>query len=175
MAGATLLLTAAFCATQASSQALPDRASMMMHTTPGKLVTMAEWTERMHHVLEHELRYPVAFGEERIGTGTVRVKFNCSDSGRPDKVSLLKTSGDKALDRAALTAVRRMASLHPLPTGFKRDQKFEAVVIFATDRFDPRLRAADAERTSRNAWYHDPEMAGMAMAVDADGQLASIH
>jgi len=129
---------------------------MSGHTTPGTLVTMAEWTERMHRVLANELHYPMPVLGLRPGSGTVSVKFNCSDNGRPDKVSVLKSSGDSLLDRAALSAVRRMASLHPLPTGFTPSQKFVALIVFANNASDPQLDWMAKEQTKRNRWYHDP-------------------
>jgi TonB family protein len=162
---------------QNSAPASPGKEPMASHTTPGKLVTMAEWNERMHRILAKELHYPSPIMGLRPGSGTVSVKFNCSDSGRPDKVSLLKTSGDTLLDRAALNAVRRMASLHPLPTGFQPSQKFVALVVFANDPNDPALNSLTAEQVKRNAWYHDPVNAPEALLKkpSAEPQLAAIR
>jgi len=162
---------------QNSAPTSPAKEAMVSHTTPGKLVTMAEWNERMHGLLAKELHYPMPIMGLRAGSGTVSVKFNCSESGRPDKVSLLRTSGDALLDRAALNAVRRMASLHPLPTGFQPTQKFVALVVFTNDPNDPALNHLTAEQSKRNAWYHDPVNTPQASLkkASAEPQLAAIR
>ena len=45
-----------------------------------------------------------------------------------------------------------------MPSGFKREQLYEAIVVFAENPQDPALDAAVAEQERRNAWYHDPIM-----------------
>lgn len=146
--------------------AAPASAQHVDHTTPGKLVTLAEWTKRMNRLLVEEMRYPAPMLGQEPGRGVVRVKFNCSDSGRPDKVALLHSSGQPALDREALRAVKRLASLHPLPTGFTPDQKFEAVLVFALDPADANVRTTAQEQARRNAWYRDPDVAKLKAAPD---------
>lgn len=122
-------------------------------------VTLAEWTERLDGLLEQELVYPTPNYDREPDRGIVRVKFNCSESGRPDKVTILKSSGHASLDRAAIRAVSRLASLHPLPTGFKPDQKYEAILVFASSSTDPALRTSMQEQVRRNGWYVDPTVA----------------
>jgi TonB family protein len=164
----TLALYSAQLPAQAAHPMHAERASQPDLTNHSTLVTMAEWTKRMHRVLAHEIRYPSPILGWEAGTGMVRVKFNCSESGRPDKVSLLKTSGNMMLDRAGLIAVRRMASLHPLPAGFKPTQKFEAIIVYAKDSSDPHLASMIKEQERRNAWYHDPLTASRQPRGDAE-------
>lgn len=154
-------LLAAAVATLFAGGAGAQNHDMSNHTTPGQIVKLAEWSKRMQTELERNLVYPVAFGGQRLD-GVVRVKFNCSDNGRPDKVTLLKSSGSTLTDRAAMRAVSKMASLHPLPTGFKPTTRYEAIVVFATDAQDSRLNVSATELKKRNSWYHDPEVAAVA-------------
>jgi protein TonB len=175
------VLVATLCATELSGQTVPstplvDRA-MAGHTNATTPVTLDEWTKRMYQVLNREIRYPTQIYGVGYSSGIVRVKFNCSDSGRPDKVALLKTSGSSSFDRAAISAVRRMASLHPLPSGFKPTQAFEAVIVFAQDPLDARLANLGPERAKRNAWYHDPELAMKAPTTKqgVDDQVTSTN
>lgn len=130
-------------------------AATTIHST-ARIVTIREWGERVQKLLDKELRYPEPMAGAPVPTGIVRVKFNCSDTGRPDQVTLLKKSGYSALDREAVRAVSRIVSLHPLPSGFKPDQHYEAAIVFAADQQDTRLKQIAVERTKRNGWYHDP-------------------
>ena len=130
-------------------------------------VTLAAWSARVEKALDRTLYYPAAMGGRLPGSGTVRVKFNCSDSGRPDKVSLYKSSGDRDLDRAAVAAVSRIASLHPLPDGMSHGQKYVATILFATsqDEYDQQLRVLRADAVKSNAWFKGP--ANIALLSDA--------
>jgi protein TonB len=130
-------------------------AEMPHHTTGGTLVTIAEWSQRMQSELERRMIYPIGTFNKRPN-GMVRIKFNCSEDGRPSNVTLLKSSGNASVDHAAMRAVRKMASLHPLPTGFTPATSYEALVLFATGAQDLRVAADKAERIKRNDWYHDP-------------------
>jgi protein TonB len=126
------------------------------HRTP-TFVALNDWSARVQKALDHNLQYTPQLGPVTSpGTGVVWIKFNCSESGRPDKISLSRSSGDGMLDREAMRAMSRVATLHPLPTGFNHGQRFEAMVVFASDPFDARLKTMAAEQTRRNAWYHDP-------------------
>lgn len=134
---------------------IAQTAGMQHHTDPNTRVTLAEWTQRMQSELQRQMVAPTGVYDQ-LSEGAVRIKFNCSEDGRPSKVTLLKSSGRPAVDRAALRAVRSMASLHPLPTGFTPETRYEAIVLFANDTWDRRIALNDAERIKRNSWYHDP-------------------
>lgn len=149
--------------------AAPLSAQHVEHITPAEQVTLAAWTGRMNVMLDREISRSSAIWSKVANEGVVRVKFNCSENGRPDKVTLLKGSGNAALDAQALHAVERLASLHPLPTGFKPDQKFVAVLVFASDAYDPRMKAARGEQRLSNEWYRDPATA--ARNENSGGQL----
>ena len=131
-------------------------------------VTLQQWGQRIGDELNRRVDYPTLIGGAPFATGVVRVKINCSESGRPDKVALLKTSGSPALDRAALAAVLRIATLHPLPDGMRHDQQYQAVVLFASEEDDYRsqLRRIRAEVVKTNSWFK-----GANITADAGGPI----
>jgi hypothetical protein len=51
-------------------------------------------------------------------------------------VKLLHRSGDVRLDRAAISAIQRIKTLHPLPAGIGTAQLFQANIVFAYDERD---------------------------------------
>ena len=130
-------------------------------TTPAERVTLVQWGERVNKELNKQIHYPTLIGGQPFATGMVRVKFNCSESGRPDKVTLLKSSGSRALDRAAVAAMQHVATLHPLPDGMGHDQQYQAVILFETDQaaYDSGLKAMQAEAVKTNAWFKGSSMA----------------
>jgi periplasmic protein TonB len=128
------------------------------HDTHTSLVTLSDWTDRMTGMLDDEIRRLPSISRA-TNEGVVRVKFNCSATGRPDKVTLLKGSGSASLDARAIRVVKRLASLHPLPSGFKPDQKFVAVLVFASGASDPRIKAMFVEQRRNNKWYRNPAAA----------------
>lgn len=135
-------------------------------------VAFKAWNARVQRLLQENVEYPQGMSLSSPGTGVVRVKFDCSESGRPDKVSISRSSGNGLLDQAALRAVSRVATLHPLPTGFSHGQRFEAQVVFASSEKDARLKTMSAEQARRNAWYRDPSPQAKAGAGQARTQIA---
>ncbi|MBB4861026.1 TonB family protein [Novosphingobium chloroacetimidivorans] len=117
--------------------------------------TLAAWSSRLMNDLNKGLRVRDELGAKGPSEGIVAVKFNCSESGAPSKVELLKSSGNREFDFATLRAVRRIASLHPLPTGLDHDQKYIVRMLFANSEEGAKQRIAqmrrDADRS--NAWY----------------------
>src|SRR5215203_3998620 len=82
--------------------AAPLSAQHVEHITPAEQVTLAAWTGGMNVMLDREISRSSAIWSKVANEGVVRVKFNCSENGRPDKVTLLKGSGNAALDAQAL-------------------------------------------------------------------------
>lgn len=134
-------------------------------TSASGLVTMSQWSQRVQSLLQKQLHYPASLMSGRRNSGIVRVKFNCSEAGRPDQVTLVKSSGAFELDRAAMRAVSRIVSLHPLPDGLKSGQRFEAAIVFADTIDDPQLKLIAAEQTKRNQWYRDSAMTAQATPI----------
>jgi len=130
-------------------------------------VTFKAWQVRVQRELANRLLYPAPILGRSAGSGIVRVKFNCSGSGRPDKVALAQSSGSHALDRAALSAVRRMASMHPLPSSFNHEQKYAALIYFDDGmgrQGDSKLKDMMASADKANGWIRNPVAAAQAPA-----------
>lgn len=122
-------------------------------------VTLAAWIERVEDELARTLASQ-RLNDRGSQNGIVRIKFNCSEDGHADKVTILRPSGSPALDRAALGAVKRIAVMHPLATGIRTDQLYLADILFATEEnstYDRRLAALRAGATKTNGWFKAPQ------------------
>lgn len=96
--------------------------------------TLAAWSAGLSRSLSAAMRYPRFVTKLPPAEGLARVRFVCSDSGAPAGVELVQSSGDRRIDRAALDAVRRIKTLHPLPGGLAHDQRYVAALMFATSQ-----------------------------------------
>jgi protein TonB len=149
----------AACLLVASAVAEPDPATSN-HSSDA--VTFKTWAIRIQKELDRNLRYPSDLMGDYPRGGVVRVKFNCSDDGRPDKVTIARSSGNRLLDKAALHAVQRMASMHPLPASFAHDQKFAALIQFdgiGGPDGDLYQKKVLEEAARDNAWLDQPAIA----------------
>lgn len=97
-----------------------------------KPVTVVKWAEHTSKLLDRSLARNRNWPAQK--EGIVAVKFLCSDTGAPSNIALLQSSGSKRLDAVAMKAVGRIASLHPLPDGVSRNQKFVAKILFAENQ-----------------------------------------
>lgn len=116
--------------------------------------TLSVWSNGLTRSLSAAMRYPRQFSNEQVAEGWARVSFKCSDSGAPVGMALLQSSGDLRVDRAALAAVRRIKTLHPLPDGIAPDQRYVAELVFAASpesngRLIKSLRQQSAARVNR--------------------------
>ena len=139
------------------------RAPASADAAPGKPVTLAAWSQRIGRELDKRVYWPhMPFGQVENGD-VVQVKFNCTDSGRPGEVAILKNSGNRWLDRAALAAVQHVSTLHPLADGISHQQRYVATLLFATDydEYDRQVRLLRASALKSNAWFKGP--AGVAL------------
>ncbi|WP_174297722.1 energy transducer TonB family protein [Sphingomonas bacterium] len=130
---------------------------------PGTPITLVVWAKRVGQALDTQMaRTRGPLGRERP-SGVVRIKFNCSDSGRPSDVSVYRSSGNPWMDRAALQAVRQVATLHPLADGMSHRQRYVATLLFANsqDDLDRDMVKIRAEQLKGNAWFKGP--AGIAL------------
>lgn len=116
-------------------------------------VTFNQWSRSMTDNIEKHLYYPMSFANERSPVGIVSVGFRCDGTGGVTEVVLLKKSGNRTLDNAALFAVRKMTSTHPMPARFKGNETFLANILFATDRdeYDRQIRLLHAAAIKQNA------------------------
>ena len=81
---------------------------------------MGAWRDALMTWLEKHKTYPEAAREDGEPEGQVLVRLTASRDGRVLDVSLVKSSGSRALDTAALTLVRG-ARLLPFPMGTTQD------------------------------------------------------
>jgi TonB family protein len=107
-------------------------------TTPAITVeaqheTVGQWSQRVGRSLGNELAYPQSAGRDENPEGLAKVTFRCSDSGKPGDIAVMSSSGSRDLDRAAMRAVKRIPTLHPLPDGIGHDRPFQAWIAFALD------------------------------------------
>lgn len=93
--------------------------------------TVGQWSQRVGRSLDGQLAYPQLFG--RTEQGLAKVQFQCSEDGRPGNITMLSSSGSNILDHAAMTAVKGIRTLHPLPDGISPNRSFQAWVAFAQD------------------------------------------
>lgn len=80
----------------------------------GGAAQMASWQQQVSRRLNSARRYPRSAGG---ATGTAVVGFTVTANGGLGGVSLLRSSGNPALDQAALDAVSRAAPFPPPPSG----------------------------------------------------------
>lgn len=110
-------------------------------------VSVQRWSARVSRALDQNLVYPRPDFGRPDPEGVVRVDFRCSEDGKPSHVAVSRPSGTRRLDVAALRAVNRLKTLHPLPTGIGHDQRYAAMIIFAAseESRDRKLRALAKE------------------------------
>lgn len=80
----------------------------------GGAAEAASWQRQVQRRLNNAKRYPRSAGR---ATGTAMVSFTITAGGALAGVSLSRSSGNPALDQAAIDAVNRAAPFPPVPTG----------------------------------------------------------
>ncbi|WP_144096251.1 energy transducer TonB [Croceicoccus sediminis] len=82
-----------------------------------------------------------------IPSDYAQVQFTCDENGKPAQIALVRKSRSGWIDRAALRAVRRLKTMHPLPQNVREGQLYQADFIFAENEraYD---RVADAVHES---------------------------
>ena len=103
-------------------------------TVQGGQETVPQWSERVGHSLDAQLVYPKPIGRANYNQGLAKVGFHCAENGQPGGVALIASSGSRDLDRAAMQAVQRIQTLHPLPEGVTHDRAIQAWIAFAPDQ-----------------------------------------
>jgi protein TonB len=157
LAAATLVAPPAV-AQQASQESMPPMAHDAA-SQPAAFVSLAEWSKRVEAEIDKTLVYPHETLGNEVGVGSngiVRVKFNCTSAGGTQNVEIRKTSGSAAYDREALRVVRKLVQMHPLPTGMKNEQPYEAIIVFAKSSgpgYDRAMQSTRDEITQRTNWF----------------------
>lgn len=116
-----------------------------MAVGPG--VSVPQWSGRVVRALDRNLHYPMPI-RGGPNEGIASVKFLCSEDGTPSEIAIVRSSGSRDLDAAAVRAVARIATLHPLPEGIAHDQPFQANIVYATSqkRLDRQMATLLAEK-----------------------------
>ena len=134
---------------------------------------LARWSTSVSGMLEDGLRYPQPMGGQMPATGSVSVRFQCSEDGRPAALALHRKSGSRALDLAAMRAVSGVKTLHPMPAGLPSNQTFEANILFASSMSDysHQLEQLQQEAKQRNAWFRqEPAVIALNAGARVPGQ-----
>ena len=126
-----------------------------MVITAANRPTVAQWSQKLGRQLDRRLVYPQTSPPWEIAEGTVLVRFACGDDGKPAAVKLFRCSGNRKIDQAALNAVSRMNTMHPMPARIAHNVGFQANIIFAVDqesldRQSNALRRDEALRLASN-------------------------
>ena len=124
--------------------------------------TVSQWSARVGQSLDAQLVYPKPMGTAGYNQGLAKVGFRCAEDGRPGDVALIASSGSRDLDRAAMQAVRRIQTLHPLPDGITHDRSMQAWVAFAPDE--------DTLKQMTRATHRAAEMANARVEKDRQTQ-----
>lgn len=121
----------------------------------GQRVSLQQWSKHITKQLERQMAYPKYMTRVEPNEGVVRVSFLCSEDGRPSAVALQDSSGHRDIDAAALRAVQRIPTLHPLAEGVSHAQRYQAVLLFAKNResYDRQIAAIEHDAARRNAWF----------------------
>lgn len=128
-------------------------------------VTLASFSDRVSADAGRSLAHSatLSYAPERGGTATIAFKANSNGTSR--LVTLTRSSGNAALDRRAMRAVRRLSSLSPMPRTLNPDQQFSMTVLFAENTgsypFERKRQLASANL--KNRWFTDTE--GRAVAL----------
>lgn len=121
----------------AQPQHAEDRGSRLQqaHTGPrstpdaAEIHRLAELNRLLHSAIDRYKRYPLS--ALRLGReGTARIKFRLFHDGRIEMLSLARSSGFDALDRAALAAVQGIEPFTPASRYIPDSERFEVDVVF---------------------------------------------
>ncbi|NIJ31937.1 TonB family protein [Sphingomonas oligoaromativorans] len=156
-----LLALAPLLATPVWAHGAQTRDSNPAITVQAQHETVGEWSQRVGRSLSGELAYPSKAGPDDNAQGLAKVSFRCSDDGRPGEIAVLSSSGSHDLDRAAMRAVKRIPTLHPLPDGIGHDRAFQAWVAFALDE--------DSLKRMTNAAHRDADRMNARVERDRAG------
>ena len=160
---AAVPLAAILCATGATAvTATPATQEIVVSASP-RSVALADWSKRVQGDLERNMRPSNRLGAA-FDEGLVTIGFRCNEAGRPEGVTVVRSSGNQALDRLALRAVRRITTLHPMVDGMRPQQKVAAQMLYLNG-YDTkrtvasRMKQLNAAAQSGNGWFTREEIA----------------
>ena len=162
-ATAAVPLTLLLCATAIPAAPAAAGPQEIVVTGSPREVALASWSDRVRDDLERKMGSPSALNGVSA-EGLVTVSFTCTESGHPDNVALLQSSGHNGLDKAALRSVRRLSSLHPMVEGMRPNQKVVAQMLYldgtgSPSRIDRRTKELEAKARDANQWFTHEQIA----------------
>jgi TonB family protein len=104
----------------------------------GHQEAMARWRTIVSRRLDDNLRVPTFIADRMWSPGIAQVVFWAGDNGRPAGTTLVRRSGSPVLDAIAVSAVKRLRHLPPLPAGIDSSRRFRADIVFAQSDDDYR-------------------------------------
>lgn len=104
---------------QADSAASKPSGGQQANSGSGGDAAVARYPSQVVGKLRRALRYP---GGAHGASGDVQVQFVVSANGQASGIRLVQSSGNAAIDQAALDTVRRAAPFPPIPDGANRSE-----------------------------------------------------
>ena len=160
-----------FAATVAAPVVAQTQPKEIVVTASPREAALTNWSSRVQANLEEHMQMPRPIGGRFLtGDRLAEVSFVCSDSGKPEQITLAQSSGNTRINRAALNAVRGITSLHPLPEGMRPNQKVLAQLLFIDSidggrDADRGMKALQEAAAKRNAWFYRDEVASGEMLL----------
>jgi TonB family protein len=130
--------------------------------------TEPSWAARLSRTLDERMTYPTSLSPYDRPSGFARVLFSMNRDGTIRDMSLLRRSGSRAIDRAAMKAVSQLSGISVLPYSVDQGREIEADLFFADD--EQQLRNMVAE----NRRWHAPASQAIASTDKAPIVLASL-
>jgi len=96
--------------------------------------TLDAWAGRLSQQISDNLTVPNLVGARSDVSGLVSVRFHCGPDGRPTALTITRRSGIREIDNAALRAIGKLNSLHPLPDEMTTGRSVRADIVFAQDQ-----------------------------------------
>lgn len=110
----------------------------------GILVTAPEfsvvrWSGAVGQQLTRNLRtsaWPLWMRDNVPSRAIAAISFRCDAQGNPTDARIVRRSGSPIFDQMAMSAVKRLSALRPLPTGVSADPSIRANLIFVQTQAD---------------------------------------
>lgn len=125
-----------------TAQAKTHAPDIMVTAVPSE----QSWAARLSRKLDERMTYPVSLNPYDQPSGFVRVLFSMNRDGTIRDMSLLRRSGSRAIDRAAMKAVSLLSGISVLPFSVDQGREIEADLFFADDEQQLRHMVAENRR-----------------------------
>lgn len=141
-------------------------------TITARPLTVVEWSRGVGKQIDRNLRYPTSMVGRQADEGIVSVRFVCGEAGSPANLVIDRSSGSRALDRAAMRAIAQLNGLAPLPQSVGQNQRVIAMVMFAASQEEHDrqvVKVKDYVRQQIALGKRDPTQVAMIIGASAAG------